>query len=73
MARSQQELAHILSYGAGLDISAEGYTQEDLLQIATNIGAGKGMLILRDTASRPTGDLVNITASAAGRVIFVDP
>ena len=71
MARSQQDLAHIASYGGGFDVSAKDYTHDDLLQLATNTAAGKGMLILRDVASKPTDELVNIAAAATGR--FVDP
>jgi hypothetical protein len=73
VARSQQDLVHITRLGGGLDISAKDHTQDNLLQLATSIAAGKGTLILRDSASKPTGDLVNIAASAPGRVIFVDP
>jgi hypothetical protein len=73
MARSQQDLVHITRLGGGLDISAKDHTQVDLLQLATTVAAGKGTLILRDIASKPTGDLVNIAASAPGRVILVDP
>ena len=73
MARSQQDLLHITRLGGGLDISAKDLTQDDLVQLAANTAAGKGTLILRDVASKPTGDLVNIAANAPGRVIFVDP
>jgi hypothetical protein len=73
MARSRQDLLHITRLGGGLDISAKDHTQDDLTQLAATVAAGKGTLILRDMASRPTGDLVNIAASAPGRVIFVDP
>jgi hypothetical protein len=73
MARSQQDLVHIARYGGGLDISAKDYTQDDLVQLAQNTAAGKGTLILRDIASKPTGDLVIIAGNGHGRVIFVDP
>jgi hypothetical protein len=73
MARSQQDLVHIARYGGGLDISAKDHTQDNLVQLATNTAAGKGKLILRDIASKPTNELVNIAAAAPGRVIFVDP
>jgi hypothetical protein len=64
---------HITLFGGGLDVRAKVYTQENLVQLAANTAAGKGTLILRDIASTPTGDLVNIAASAPERVIFVDP
>jgi hypothetical protein len=73
MSRSQQDLVHIARYGGGLDISAKDHTQDNLVQLATNIAAGKATLIFRDIASKPTGELVNIAAAATGRVIFVDP
>jgi hypothetical protein len=73
MARSQQDLAHIAGYGGGFDVSAKDYTHDDLLQLAAKIAGGKGTLILRDVASKPTSELVNITTFAGGRVIFVDP
>jgi hypothetical protein len=73
MARSQQDLVHIARYGGGLDISAKDHTQDNLLQLAQNTAAGKGTLILRDIGSKTVDDLVNIAASAPGRVIFVDP
>jgi hypothetical protein len=73
MARSQQDLVHITRYGGGFDISAKDHTQDNSVQLAQNTAAGKGTLILRDIASKSIGDLVNIAASAPGRVIFVDP
>ena len=73
MARSHQDLMHITRLGGGLDISAKDLTQDDLLQLATNIAAGKGTLVLRDIASKRTSDLVNIAATAPGHVILVDP
>lgn len=73
MARSQQDLVHIARLGGGLDISAKDHTQDNLVQLAQNTASGKGTLILRDIASKSTGDLVNIAANAPGRVIFVDP
>jgi hypothetical protein len=44
-----------------------------LVELAKNTLAGKGTLILRDIASKPTDELVKIAAAATGRVIFVDP
>lgn len=73
MARSQQDLVHVARYGGGLDVSAKDHTPDNLLQLAQNTAAGKGTLILRDIGSKSVDDLVNIAASAPGRVIFVDP
>lgn len=65
ITRTQKELAQILAYGGSLDLSAEGYTQDHLLQIAAKVAAGRGKQFRLGITSKPMGDLENI--SAAGR------
>jgi hypothetical protein len=68
------DLRHILLAGGGLNISAAGYTEEQLRFLAmAAAGSGKmPMLILRDTDHLSSEQLRFIGMAGAGCVVFSD-
>jgi hypothetical protein len=67
--RTFDEVITLLSHGAGLNMSAVGWTQQELVQMAAHAQAA---IILRDVDVRSIEELAQIAASGKGRVIFSD-
>ena len=67
--RTFDEVVTLLAHGAGLDMSAVGWTQQELVQMVAHAQAP---IILRDVEDRSIDDLAKIAASGKGHVIFSD-
>jgi hypothetical protein len=67
--RTVDEVVKLLTHGAGLDMSAVGWTQQELVQIAEHAQAP---IVLRDVEDRSIDELAQIATSGKGHVIFSD-
>jgi hypothetical protein len=67
--RTFDEVVTLLAHGAGLNMSAVGWTQQELVQMVAHAQAP---IILRDVEDRSIDELAQIAASGKGHVIFSD-
>jgi hypothetical protein len=67
--RTLDEVVTLLGHGAGLNMSATGWTQQELVQMVAHAQAP---IILRDVEDRSIDELTQIAASGKGHVVFSD-
>ena len=67
--RTFDEVVTLLEHGAGLNMSAVGWTQQELVQMVAHAQAP---IALRDVEDRSIDELAQIATSGKGHVIFSD-
>jgi hypothetical protein len=67
--RTVDEVVTLFSHGAGLNMSAVGWTQQELVQMVAHAQAP---VTLRDVEDRSIDELAQIAVSGKGHVIFSD-
>ena len=68
--RALDDLLQIVRNGGSLDIKADGYSTEDLVQLARN-AQENCRIILRGISQKSADELVHICRNGAGKVIIV--
>jgi len=68
--RPAHELNQIAGYGGGFIISAEGYTAEELNQMAAYAAAGGARITLKNCGHIPLHELNQIAGYGSGAIVF---